>query len=101
MKDNWITPFQEKLGDYEFALPDTPVRTRTRWIVPLLAGLAAAAAVALLLLLPTTRSTQATIRLPKPAAMSRLRSPSCPEISACPGKRSPQPLRNLKPPKHP
>ena len=81
MKDNWIKPFQEKLGDYEFALPDTPVRTRTRWIVPLLAGLAAAAAVALLLLLPTTRSTQAALD----HQIAEARSYVSPSLTVLPG----------------
>jgi hypothetical protein len=59
MKDNWIKPFQEKLGDYELPLPAAPGRVRR--VVPLLAGLAAAAALALLLLLPTNRSSQAAL----------------------------------------
>jgi len=60
MKDNWIKPFQEKLGDYELELPAATPR-RVRWIVPLLAGAAAAAAAALLFLLPGTGTKQAAL----------------------------------------
>ena len=55
MKDNWIQPFQDKLGDYEFDLP-APAKRKIGWWVPLLAG--AAAALLLMLLLRTPASRQ-------------------------------------------
>jgi len=55
MKDNWIQPFQDKLGDYEFDLP-APAGRKVRWWVPALAG--AAAALLLMLLLRTPGAGQ-------------------------------------------
>ena len=55
MKDNWIQPFQDKLGDYEFDLP-APAGRKIGWWVPLLAG--AAAALLLMLLLRTPENRQ-------------------------------------------
>lgn len=61
MKDNWIKPFQEKLGDYEMDLPmPAAAPRRLRWLVPSIAA-AAAAAAALLLLLPGSRSKQSML----------------------------------------
>jgi len=52
MKDDWISPFQEKLGNYELDIPvPAPARSR-KWLFPVIAGMAAAAALALLLWLP-------------------------------------------------
>ena len=43
MNDNWIKPFQDKLGEFELDVPSTaPVRRKTVWLAPLLAGVAAA-----------------------------------------------------------
>jgi len=56
MKDNWIKPFQDRLGDYEL---DVPVPARVpyrRRVLPWLSAAAAAAAVALLLILPGRRN---------------------------------------------
>lgn len=48
MKDNWIKPFQDKLGDYELDLPPATSRRRFGWIVPMFIGTAAAALLTLL-----------------------------------------------------
>lgn len=50
MKDEWISPFQEKLGDYELDIPVPTARGR-KLLFPIIAA-AAAAALALLLWLP-------------------------------------------------
>ena len=59
MKDNWIQPFQDKLGDYEFDLP-APQGRKIGWWVPLLAGAAAALLLMLLLRTPESRQQPAT-----------------------------------------
>lgn len=59
MKDNWIQPFQDKLGDYEFDLP-APAGRKIGWWVPLLAGAAAALLLMLLLRTPESRQQPAT-----------------------------------------
>ena len=51
MKDEWISPFQEKLGDYELDIPVPAARGR-KLLFPVIAAVAAAAALALLLWLP-------------------------------------------------
>lgn len=54
MKDEWISPFQEKLGDYELDIPVPAARSR-KLVFPVMAAVAAAAALALLLWLPAGR----------------------------------------------
>lgn len=71
MKDPWIKPFQERLGDYELDIP-VPTATPRRVTWPLLLSAAAAAAVlAMFLLLPSRKS--------EPAVHAILRTPAeCP-----------------------
>ena len=53
MKDKWIEPFQDKLGDFELDLPAAAPHTPFGRVWPLLSAAAAAAAVLLFLLLRT------------------------------------------------
>ena len=57
MKDNWIKPFQERLGDYEMDVAVPAAMPGRRKVLPWLLPAAAAAALALFLLLPGRRST--------------------------------------------
>lgn len=59
MKDNWIKPFQDRLGEYELDLPQAAARPRKRIILPLLTA-AAAAAILLLVFLPSPSSRRST-----------------------------------------
>ena len=59
MKDNWIKPFQDRLGEYELDLPQAAARPRKRIILPLLSA-AAAAAILLLVFLPSPSSRRST-----------------------------------------
>ena len=64
MKDDWISPFQEKLGNYELDIPVPATRGR-KLLFPLIAAVtAAAAALALLLWLPGDK-TAAPAQLPQ------------------------------------
>ena len=85
MKDNWIQPFQDKLGDYEFDLP-APQGRKIGWWVPLLAG--AAAALLLMLLLRTPESRQQ----PAPAFALADASPSL----TLPAPAHPQDIRLIR-----
>ena len=63
MKDEWISPFQEKLGDYELDIPVPAARGR-KLLFPVIAAVAAAA-LALLLWLPGGKDA-APARGPQP-----------------------------------
>ncbi len=52
MKDDWISPFQAKLGDYELDVPVPAPAGGRKWLLPVIVSVAAAAALALLLWLP-------------------------------------------------
>jgi len=65
MKDNWIKPFQDKLGEYELELPASPAGRGAARILPLALAGAAAAVLLLVLLLraPGTARTEPASRL--------------------------------------
>lgn len=64
MNDNWIKPFQDKLGEFELDLPAiAPVRRKTVWLAPLLAGVAAAGLLLFVLLKPSETTPDQRSRL--------------------------------------
>lgn len=64
MNDNWIKPFQDKLGEFELDVPSTaPVRRKTVWLAPLLAGVAAAGLLLFVLLKPSETTPDQMSRL--------------------------------------
>ena len=64
MNDNWIKPFQDKLGEFELDLPATaPVRRKTVWLATLLAGVAAAGLLLFVLLKPSESTPDQRSRL--------------------------------------
>jgi len=64
MNDNWIKPFQDKLGEFELDLPAiAPVRRKTVWLAPLLAGVAAAGLLLFVLLKPSETAPDQRSRL--------------------------------------
>lgn len=76
MKDNWIKPFQEKLGDYELELPAAGAAGRRKArIIPLVLAGAAAAVMLLVLLLRTPVTT-------RPEPLSRLIAEAAPTLAA-------------------
>ena len=96
MKDNWIKPFQDRLGEYELDLPQAAARPRKRIILPLLTA-AAAAAVLLLVFLPSPssrRSTPGDVRrdgrliaeIPATLSMEMPEFPETPDIPVEPEK---------------
>ena len=102
MKDNWIKPFQDRLGEYELDLPQAAARPRKRIILPLLSA-AAAAAILLLVFLPSPSSRRSTpgdvlrdgrLIAEIPATLS-MEMPECPSQAI-------MPLRQMKKrPSHP
>lgn len=93
MKDKWIEPFQDKLGDYELDLPAAaPARRWTGWIMPLLTG---AAAALLLMLLVRKPETERTLREPLIAALPATLATETPSYLAAARPLPDRPARRL------
>ena len=64
MNDKWIKPFQDKHGEFELDVPSTaPIRRKTVWLAPLLAGVAAAGLLLFVLLKPSETTPDQMSRL--------------------------------------
>lgn len=89
MNDNWIKPFQDKLGEFELDLPSTaPVRRKTVWLAPLLAGVAAAGLLLFVLLKPseTTPDQRSRLIAETPATIAKPRLDRLAPITLLPAR---------------
>jgi hypothetical protein len=90
MNDNWIKPFQDKLGEFELDLPATaPVRRKTVWLAPLLAGVAAAGLLLFVLLKPseTTPGQMSRLIAEAPATITTPRLDALAPIAPLPARK--------------